>query len=143
MSKGGISLWTKGFARFGTLFGTAYQLKPGRTFSASGSVLASDSGTVMLVTGVDLVISLPATQAGFLFSFILLSAALSAGTGLSISPVAADNIYGNGLTAVDNKDVILAGAGDRAGDNITLYGDGLSAGGYNILNVNGTWTKEA
>lgn len=63
------------------------------------------------------------------------------GAGLSISPAAADAIHGNGLTSVDNKDLINTGATDREGDMVELVADGVD--GWFIVSVNGTWAKEA
>jgi len=65
--------------------------------------------------------------------------ALSAGTGLAISPGTTDNIRGNGLTAVDNKDLINTGATDRLGDMVRLYCDGAD---WVIEAIIGTWAKE-
>lgn len=117
------------------------QARPLLTKSANYSLLAADSGSVILVTGADKVLTLPATVVGLEYTFVLASAGLSAGTGLSISPAAADKIMGNGFTSADNKDAILAGSGDREGDSITLVGDGVD--GYYIVAVTGTWTREA
>jgi hypothetical protein len=115
--------------------------QPVLTKSADYTVTTADSGAVIVVTGVDKVMTLPATAAGLLCRFVLASAGLSSGTGLSISPAAADKIMGNGFTSADNKDAVLAGSGDREGDSITLVGDG--ADGWYIVAVTGTWTREA
>lgn len=104
------------------------------------TVVAADSDTIILVTGVDKVITLPATVAGLKITVILAAAGLSAATGLSISPAAADKIMGNGFTSADNKDAILAGSGDREGDLLELVGDGVD--GWYITRVIGTWTRE-
>lgn len=101
----------------------------------------ADSNKVILVGAANLVMTLPATQAGLKFTFVLQAAGLSGGTGLSISPQAADKIMGNGFTSQDNKDAILAGSGDREGDLIEVVGDGVD--GYYISRVIGTWTREA
>src|SRR5215211_6111173 len=128
----------KGSVRFGMIERIAFKQKT-TAVTATRTLKASDSGTVFLIGAANLVITLPATAVGLVFQFVLLTAGLSAGTGLSISPAAADNIYGNGLTAVDNKDLILAGAGDRVGDLVVLCGDGVD--GYYIDRLLGTWTK--
>lgn len=108
--------------------------------SADYPVVAADSDTIIIVTGVDKVMTLPATVAGLKFTFILAAAGLSTGTGLSISPNAANKIMGNGFTSADDKDAILAGSGDREGDLIELVGDGVD--GWYITRVIGTWTRE-
>lgn len=109
--------------------------------SADYTVTAADSGAIIVVTGVDKTMTLPATAAGMWFTFVLASAGLSAGTGLSISPNAADKIMGNGFTSADDKDAVLAGSGDREGDSISLIGDGVD--GWYITGVTGTWTRQA
>lgn len=111
------------------------------TKAANATLTVAESGKIILVTAADLVLSLPATAAGLKYTFILAAAGLSASTGLSISPVAADKIMGNGFTSADNKDAILAGSGDREGDSITLVADGSD--GWYIERVLGTWTREA
>jgi hypothetical protein len=141
MAKGGISLFTRGLFRVGRLYGSAIELKPGRTITANATLSAADSGRIVYVGAADLVVSIPATVSGYVFALTLLPAGLSAGLGLSVSPVALDSIYGNGFTVADDKDAILSGTGDRAGDNIVLIGDGGL--GYNIQSFIGTWTRQA
>ena len=114
---------------------------PFESKGANFSVLEGDSGKTFLITAADLVVSLPATKKGLTYTFVLAAAGLSAGTGLGVSPVAADKIMGNGFTSADNKDALLAGAGDREGDTITIEGDGVD--GWYITSVIGTWTREA
>lgn len=115
--------------------------RPVLTKSADYTVTVGDSGAVIVVTGVDKTMTLPATAAGLWYTFVLAAAGLSAGTGLSISPNAADKIMGNGFTSADDKDAVLAGSGDREGDSLTLVADG--ADGWLIVGVTGTWTRQA
>lgn len=118
------------------------QIRPITILTANTTLGPSDSGGIYFCDAANLVISLPATMAGLIFTFILGPSGLSASVnGLQISPVAADAIYGNGLTSVDNKDLFLAQASDRVGDAVELVGDGRD--GYFINSVVGTWTKEA
>ena len=131
---------TRGTQMIGMLRHSGFMPKS-KTITGNTTVTAADSGTTFLVGAADLVVSLPATVLNLYFRFVLLAAGLSAGTGLQLSPVAADNVYGNGLTAVDDKDLILAGASDRAGDMVELFGDG--AAGYVITDIIGTWSKQA
>jgi len=100
-----------------------------------------ESGSVVVVTAADKVITLPATQLGLEYTVMLGAGGLSSGTGLSVSPAAADQIIGNGFTVADNKDAINTGSTDVVGDSITLLGDG-SVGWY-VVNVTGTWAREA
>lgn len=109
--------------------------------AATQDLTAAQSGQ-KFVGAVDAVFTLPAAAAatkGVWYEFEC--GALSTGTGLSISPAAADHIRGNGLTAVDNKDLINTGATDALGDMIRLYCDGVD--GWVIEAVIGTWAKEA
>ena len=114
---------------------------PVLTKSADYTLTAADSGALIIVTGVDKVLTLPATVAGLVYTIVLAAAGISADTGLSISPNASDKITGNGFTPADDKDAILAGSGDRAGDAITLVGDGVD--GWYITGLTGTWTRQA
>ena len=94
------------------------------------------------VGAVDAVFTLPAaspSNRGVWYEFE--TGALSAGTGLSISPAAADHIRGAGLTSTDNKDLINTGATDRLGDMVRIYSDGVD--GWVIDMIIGTWSKEA
>jgi len=69
--------------------------------------------------------------------------ALSGGTGLSISPAAADAIGGNGLTVVVDKDLINSGGTDRLGDygKIICTGE-TGATAWRIVSIIGTWAKQ-
>jgi hypothetical protein len=93
---------------------------------------------------VDAVFTLPAAAAGtegIWFEFEC--GALSTGTGLSISPAAADAIGGNGLSVVVDKDLINTGATDRLGDFVRIYCTGVTgATAWRIESIIGTWAKE-
>lgn len=109
--------------------------------AATQTLTAAQSGQ-KFVGAVDAVFTLPAAAAGTKGVWYEFECgALSAGTGLSISPAAADHIRGNGLTSVDNKDLINSGASDRLGDMVRIYCDGVD--GWVIEQVVGTWSKEA
>lgn len=129
------------------LIAGAGKLEPlGMTINTQGkaadfNVLATDSGKVFIITGVDKVATLPATAAGLRFSFLVTAGALSAGTGFSISPNASDKIMGAGLTPADDKDLINDGATDAEGDLIELLGDGTD--GWYVIRKLGTWSREA
>lgn len=116
-------------------------IRPVIAAAANFTLKASESGSIIRVGAANLVITLPPTQAGLEYTFVLEAAGLSTTVnGLQISPDAADAINGNGLTSVDNKDLFLAQASDREGDAVTLVGDGVD--GWYITSVVGTWTKE-
>lgn len=111
--------------------------------AASQALDPANSGT-RYVGVVDAVFTLPAAAAtppGTWFEFEC--GALSSGTGLSISPAAADGIGGNGLTSVVNKDLINTGATDRLGDAVRIYSTGATGtGAWMIAGIIGTWAKE-
>jgi hypothetical protein len=107
--------------------------------TVSFTVAASESGAVYMCKAVDLVATLPTSAAGLRYTFI--AHTVSATTGLSLSPAAADAIMGNGLTSVDNKDLINTAATDSEGDAVTIIADG--ADGWWIESITGTWAKEA
>jgi hypothetical protein len=109
--------------------------------SADTTLTAADSGKVFRVTGVDKVATLPATVAGLRYTFVVAAAALSSGTGFSISPNAADKIMGNGIASADDKDLVNTGATDAEGDTVTLVGDGVD--GWYVEVMRGTWARQA
>lgn len=106
------------------------------TKTADYTVKASESGMVFIAGAADVVFTLPSTEAGLRYTFI--TKTVSAGTGTSISPAAADAIHHT--TSVDNKDLINSGATDVEGDSVTLIGDG--AEGWWVDGIFGTWAKE-
>jgi len=112
------------------------------TLAAATQALTAAQSGQKFVGAVDAVFTLPAAASatkGVWYEFEC--GAVSAGTGLSVSPAAADHIRGNGLTSVDNKDLINTGATDRLGDMVRLYCDGVD--GWVIEQIIGTWAKEA
>jgi hypothetical protein len=111
------------------------------TKSADFTLTALDSEKVFLLTAADKICTLPATVAGLRFTFVISAAALSAGTGFSISPNASDKIMANGITSADNKDLINTGATDAEGDTVTIEGDGVD--GWYVTVMRGTWAREA
>jgi hypothetical protein len=106
------------------------------TKSANYTVVAADSGLVLNVTAT-CTITLPATVVG-IAPVIRVG---KEGITVSISPNASDNIYGGGLTAVDNKDLIFTN--QPAGSYVQLIADGTTAGGWAVARLAGTATKEA
>lgn len=112
---------------------------------ATRTLTEADSGKVY-VGAVDAVFTLPASAdvgAGVSFSFEC--GAVSAGTGLSISPVAADGIALVGAaTGVVDKDLINSGASDALGDRISVVSTGVAGtGAWRSFRKVGTWAKEA
>jgi len=99
------------------------------------TLTAADSGNVYRINVADCVVNLPATEEGLEFKFVIDT--VSATTGCSLSPVAADNINGG----TDDKDLINTAATDVKGDNVTLYGDGDE--GWLTVGMHGVWAAEA
>ncbi|MBM4644769.1 hypothetical protein GS464_20220 [Rhodococcus hoagii] len=108
--------------------------------AASKTVAAADSGVVQNVTKDAVVVTLPATAAGLTVT-IRNGGKADGQVGFSISPNSADKIQGYGLTSADNKDVINTKATARAGDEITLVGDGVD--GWFVQNATGVFDREA
>jgi hypothetical protein len=113
--------------------------------AAPTQTLTPEQSGQRFVGAVDAVFTLPsaaATPVGTFYDFEC--GAVSAGTGLSISPAAADSIAGNGLTNVVNKDLINTGATDRLGDSVRIYCTGAAGvAAWWIAGIIGTWAKEA
>jgi hypothetical protein len=112
--------------------------------AATQALTAAQTGQ-KFVGAVDAVFTLPAAAAGTKGVWYEFECgALSGGTGLSISPAAADAIGGNGLGVVLDKDLINTGATDRLGDMVRIYCTGVAgATAWRIEAVIGTWAKEA
>lgn len=112
--------------------------------AATQALTAAQSGE-RFVGAVDAVFTLPASAAGTKGVFYDFECgALSGGTGLSISPAAADAIGGNGLSVTVDKDLINTGATDRLGDCVRIYCTGeTGAAAWRIDSIIGTWAKEA
>lgn len=108
--------------------------------TASFTLLPKDNGAVIFADSTtSVVVTLPATAKGLRFTLVVKQ--LTTATGHSFSPAAADYITGNGLTAVDDKDLICSAASDRVGDAVQIVADGVD--GWFITAVSGTWAKEA
>lgn len=128
----------------------------GRKFvnvTGNKTLTAADCGIVQNVVADGAVISLPATADGLVFIIRnggdnptgTPAGAVSDGScGVSVSPVAADGITGNGFTATVNKDAINTKATSVVGDEIKLVGNGTTGvTAYTIDYVKGIWAREA
>lgn len=111
------------------------------TVSANKSLVAADAGIVQEVDTDAVVITLPATAIGLVFT--IRNAGADGAVEVKVSPAAADLIQGNGFTAADNKDAINTKATAKKGDEITIIGDGLVAAGWTLHQVAGIWAREA
>ena len=102
---------------------------------AAQTLTVEDSGKVFRVNVADCVFTLPSTEAGLVYHFCVDT--LSATTGCSLSPAAADNIAGG----VDNKDFINTAATDVKADQVSIVGDGSE--GWLVISQHGIWAAEA
>jgi hypothetical protein len=110
-----------------------------KRIAANYTVLPDDFGGILYCTAADIVVTLPLAANHTGKTITVVTGSLSTGTGTSISPNSADNIYGNALSAVDDKDLINTGSTDVVGDSATVISDGTN---WLITNVTGTWAKE-
>ena len=125
--------------------------------SNGNTIGTSESGAVVMQSTVsetpsDVIINLPATAAGVVYTFVYVG---SASRGFQISPNSSDKIMGsiinaaggittasNGGGGTDNKDLILGAANNSTtGNRVTLIGDGSE--GWVILDGYGDWTFES
>lgn len=125
----------------------------GRKFvnvTTNKTLAAADAGIVQNVTVDGVVITLPSTAAGLMFTIRnggdnpsgTPAGAVADGSCLvQVSPAAADQLIGNGYTPADNKDAINTKATSKVGDEITVMGGDVN--GWVITNVKGTWAREA
>src|SRR5690606_1042125 len=113
--------------------------------TSAKTLAAADQGVVQNVIG-DVVITLPATAAGLTFTVRNGGQAVNesgpvgavhGGAEVAISPAAADQIIGLGLTPADDTDLESAG---EPGDEVTLVGNGGT--GWHVTAASGTWTQE-
>lgn len=136
------SLFTSAFTEAGNVIFTRRSRAMQRYVNSSTTLTAADHGTVYFCDAADLVMTLPPTEPGLRYTFVLGPNGLSTTTGLSISPNSADRIYMPGISpaAADNKDIILDDATDRVGDAITVVGDRNI--GWIVESYSGTWARE-
>jgi len=144
-----------GFASIAGQFGHRKYIKS--TMSNGNTIGTSESGAVVMQSTVsetpsDVIINLPATAAGVVYTFVYVG---SASRGFQISPNSSDKIMGsiinaaggittasNGGGGTDNKDLILGAANNSTtGNRVTLIGDGSE--GWVILDGYGDWTFES
>lgn len=113
--------------------------------AATATLTKAQSGQ-KFVSQVDAVFTLPQVTGiddrGIFYVFQ--PGALSSGTGLSISPNAADGIGGAGLTSVIDKDLINTGGTDAVGDEVRIECTGIpGTGAWVVTSMSGIWAKES
>ena len=110
-----------------------------KSSATSFALTAADSGTIVIITGADQVVTLPSTEVGLTYTII--AGVASGSAGLKVSPAAADKIIGCGGVGADNKDAINDTGTDVIGDSITVVGDG--ADGWYVVAQHGIWSQES
>ena len=115
-----------------------YEFSNAVTVTGDITAAAANFGHPNVVTA-DATITLPATAAG---TGVWLVCGAD-GVRVTVSPNASDKFLIDvaGAAGTDNKDIILAAATSKKGDYVKLLGDG--SGGWNILELAGTWVDES
>ncbi|MDP4225059.1 MAG: hypothetical protein Q8910_01620 [Bacteroidota bacterium] len=130
---------------------TTYFLADGRlaiNVTENKTLALADCGIVQNVIADGVVVTLPATAAGF--AFIVRNGGVKVTSGptgavadgsavVKVSPAAADQISGVGLTPADDKDLINTKATSKVGDEVTLISE---TNGYTVSKLLGTWARE-
>ena len=115
--------------------------QPTQIKTASFTASIEDSGTLFIINVADCVVTLPALSTlgadSVYFDFVV--KALSATTGLSLSPNSADAIDGG----TDDKDFINTAATDALSDGIRISGSDDDATSWWTRGRQGTWAAEA
>lgn len=108
--------------------------------SANYTLDAEDNGKLLWIDTDAFTLTLPAIAAGV--DGVQIVNGGSYGTiAVTISPNAADSILGPDITAADNKDLINTKATAQRGDMVVIGGN--DADGYAVLELKGTWAREA
>lgn len=103
--------------------------------SGDFTLTAAEHMGVFTISATDKTVTLPGTEQGLQFTFVILSTGGS--TGFSISPLSGDSINGG----TDDKDLINTQGGDIVGDSVTVIGNGGS--GWVTRSMHGIWAAEA
>lgn len=134
------------------------KLPDGRNYvlvTANKTLTAADQGTVQRVGADGVVITLPSTAAGLVFTIqnggaaptgTPVGAAGDASVGLTIAPQAADGVTGFGVTTpAVNKGLTVTKANSLVGDEVTLEASGTAGvGAWNVTKSFGSgWTRVA
>jgi hypothetical protein len=121
-----------------------------QTVTTDITLSANDSGKTILVGTDAKTITLPATQAGLVFTFVNIG---SGGNNIiKVSPAAVDGI--SGTVTLASTVVVLDGAVNKAaqntkatalpGDSLTIIGTGLTgAKAWIIKSATGIWARQA
>ena len=108
------------------------------TKSADYDLDAQDVGKIIEVDTDAVVVTLPSTVVGYIFT--IRNIAADGAAKISLDPAAADKIMGPDIAGTDDKDLILTKATSKKGDYVVVIGDG-SLGWY-VVDLSGTWAAE-
>ena len=122
-------------------------IHPSEVVSANKTLVTADSGSILLVDTDAVIITLPPTVVGLIYTFVCTAA--DGGALISVSPAAADAIHGSVVLAAsvlefagaDDKDIQLTKNTQNTGDYITLVGDGVV--GWFVVAAVGIWASES
>lgn len=106
--------------------------------SANTTLADAQTGILIFVDTDGVVLTLPATT--LLRDYKIVNGGLYGSVGITVSPNAADKLFGAGLSPTDDEDIINTKATANSGDMVSLLGDG--ADGYSIVERRGIWAEE-
>lgn len=122
----------------GNISGTAGTLKLGSTNLAAGTQAVTVAQTGQIFIGaVDAVFTLPLATVGAGVYFTFVTGVASAGTGLRVTAVTPDDIFGAGVDTAAAGSITNSGATDVIGDTVTLVSDGVSR--WTAVVARGIW----
>lgn len=106
------------------------------------TLLVADSGKAYRWASGALIVNLPATAPGLVYTFLY--GGPNSGGSLTLNPVAADGIAAAG-TSVVNKDLLITSANIKKGDFVTIVSGAGATGvtAWHITVQRGIVTKEA
>jgi hypothetical protein len=111
--------------------------------TADKTLTAADSGIVQYVTA-NATITLPATANQLTFAIQVGTTSTGKLPTVTVAPVAADGVTGNGFTATVNKAISLDATAGRPGDLLILGGSGTTGvTGWVVESVAGKWNRAA
>jgi hypothetical protein len=108
--------------------------------SADTTLDATYTGKLIWVTADAKIITLPAIATG-LDGCMIVNGGSYGAQAVNISPNASDMILGPDITGADNKDLINTKATAQRGDFAVIGGN--DADGYGVIELRGTWAREA
>jgi len=131
-------LWVTDLLQYAGPFRHRYQFK--EEVTANKTLDAEDNGKLLVVTTDALTITLPSTGTAY-GPYHIMNGGAAGAVLITISPAAADKIFGCDMAGVDNKDLLNTKATAEKGDFVSIYYGGAT--GWSIGEMRGTWAAEA